>query len=88
MRRDIRRHADGDARGTIGEQVRESRRKNDRLFHLAIKVGLKVDRLAIDIAKQLFCEASKASFRISIGRCGIAIDRAKVTLTIHERISK
>src|SRR5215216_3538581 len=53
VRRDVRRHADGDAGGAVDEQVREPGRKNRRLPARLVVVRLEVDRVRVDVAQQL-----------------------------------
>ena len=53
MRRDIGRHAHGDAAGAIDEQVREARRQDDRLSLIAVVIGLEIDSVLVDVLEDL-----------------------------------
>ena len=52
MRRDIGRHADGDAARAIDEEVRKTRRKDDRLAFAAVVVRLEIDGVLVDVFEQ------------------------------------
>ena len=51
VRRDIGRHANGDAARAVDEQVREFGRQNHRLLLAAVIVRLEVDRLILEIVE-------------------------------------
>ena len=53
VRRDVRRHPDGDPRGAVDEQVREARRQHQRLGRGLVVVGTEVDGLRLDVAEHL-----------------------------------
>src|SRR5690606_18716307 len=53
VRRDVRRHPDGDAGGPVDQQVRVPRRQDVRLLRTAVVVGGEVDGLLVDVAQQL-----------------------------------
>jgi hypothetical protein len=53
MRRDVRRHTDGDPRGTVDKKVREPRRQHGRLAPRLVVVGNEVDGVGIDVAQHL-----------------------------------
>ena len=65
VRRDVRRHADGDAGGAVREQVRQPRRQHRRLAGRAVEVRHEVDRLAVDVAQQLFGDRARDGIRCS-----------------------
>src|SRR5690606_42161076 len=50
VRRDVGRHADGDAGGAVDEQVREARREHRGLLRAAVVVVLEVDGVLVDVA--------------------------------------
>ena len=51
MRRDIRRHADGDTVRAVDKQVGEARREHGGLHLVAVEVGEEIHRLLIEIAQ-------------------------------------
>jgi hypothetical protein len=53
VRRDVGRHADGDAERAVEEDVRARRRARLRLFLGAVVVGAPVDRVLVEVAEQL-----------------------------------
>jgi len=85
VRRDVRRHADGDAAGTIDEEVRETRRKDDRLPFAAVVIVLEVDRFLVDILQQRLGDLVEPGLGIAHGRRRIAVDRAEIALPLDER---
>lgn len=52
MRRDVGRHADGDAARAIDQQVRDSAGQDDRLQLLLVVVRLEIDRVLVDVGHQ------------------------------------
>ena len=86
VRRNFRRHADGDSIGAIDEKVRNAGGKNVRLNLTAVIVGMKIDRIFIEIVEQRGCDLRQLRFRITIRGGRIAIDRAKISLTKNQRI--
>ena len=53
VRRDVGRHADGDAGRAVGQQVGKGRRENGRLLLAPIVVGTKIDGVLVDAVEQL-----------------------------------
>ena len=53
VRRDIRRHTDGDTAGAVDQQVRESGGQDARLLAALVKVRIPVDGLFVDVAQHL-----------------------------------
>src|SRR5439155_7885258 len=49
VRRNVRRHADGDPGRAVDEEVREPRRKDGRLTPRLVVVGLEVDGVGVDV---------------------------------------
>jgi len=85
VRRDIRRHANGDAAAAIDEQVREPRRQNRRLLNGAVIIVLEVDRAFVDIIEQRPRRFGQTRFCVPHRGRHIAVDRAEITLAIDER---
>ena len=63
VRRNIGRHADGDAAGAVDQQVRKFCRQNRRLSLGTVIVRLEVDGVLIDIAEQLHARSWSAALR-------------------------
>jgi hypothetical protein len=85
VRRDRGRHADGDAGAAVDEEVREARRENDRLGVASVVVVAKVDRVLVQLREQLTGSLRETRLRVAHRRGRIAIGRAEVALTVHER---
>ena len=88
MRRDRRRHADGDALRAIGEQVRQSRGKDDRLLLVAGIIVAEIDRVFVDSFEQKARDLGHPRFGVAIGGGAIAIDIAEVSLTLDQRVAR
>ena len=52
VRRDVGRHADGDAAGAVDQQVGEARRQDHRLALGVVVVRLEVDRVLVEVVEQ------------------------------------
>ena len=61
------------------------RRKNRRLGLGAVVVRLEVDRILVDIAENRERRLGQPRLGISIGRRGIAVDRAEIALPVDQR---
>ena len=85
VRRNVRRHADGDARRPVDEQIRKPRRQNDRLVILIVVVRLEVDGIEVDVLKQRFRRLHHAHFGVPHGGRRIAVDRTEIALTVDQR---
>ena len=85
MRRNVRRHADGDAARTVDEQVRKFRREYRRLLQLAVVVVAKINCLFVEIVEQERRYLGETGFRVALRGRRIAIDRAEIALAIDER---
>ena len=84
MRRDVRRHANGDTPGAIDQHVRETRRQNNRFAVLAVVVQLEIDGVLVDILQQVACRLGHPHFGISKRRRLVPVHGAKVALTVEQ----
>ena len=87
VRRDVRRHPHGDARGAVQQQVRQTRGQDHRLFVATVVVRLEVDRVLVDVGDQLFRDRRQPRLGVAHGRRRVAIDAAEVPLSVHERVA-
>ena len=85
VRRNLGRHANRDAIGPVDQQVGKTRGKNRGLRFRAVVVRIKVDRFFVQVFEQSGGDARQARFGVTIRRRRIAIDRAKISLTIDQR---
>ena len=53
VRRDVRRHADRDARRAVDEQIRNRRRQNRRLLEPVVEVRREIDGVLVDVRQHL-----------------------------------
>ena len=88
VRRDVRRHADGDAGGAVDQQVREARRQDERLLLLPVVVGPEVDRVGVEVAQHLARDRGQPGLRVPHGGRGVVVDRAEVALAVDERVAQ
>ena len=87
VRRNAGRHADGDARGAVGEQVREVGRQDHRLLLAPVVVGAEVDGVLVDAVQQLGRDLGEAGFRVAVGGRVVAVDVAEVALAVDQRVA-
>ena len=86
VRRHVGRHADGDAGGAVDQEIRESRRKNDRLGFRAVVVRAKWHGALLDLGEHLVRDAREPAFRVAHRGGAVAVERAEVAGPIDERI--
>ena len=87
VRRNFRRHADGDSIRAVHQQIRNARRQNVRLDFVAVVVGTEIDCVFIQIFEQRGSHARELGFGVTVGRRRISIHRAEISLPIHQRIA-
>ena len=84
--RDVRRHAHGDARRPVHEQVGERGRQDGRLFGALVVVRDEIDRLFVEVGHHLVGQRLQPRLRIAHRRRRISIDRSKVSLAVDQEI--
>ena len=82
MRRNIRRHADGDPSRAIDQEVRDLRRQDRRFLQGAVVVGHEIDRFLVDIFQHFAGNLRHADFGITHSRSRVTIDGTEVAVTI------
>ena len=87
MRRDVGGHADGDAGGTVDEQVREAGRQHGRLLGLAVVVGHEVDGVLVDVAHHFHGQRGHAAFGVTHGGGRVIAGGAEVALAVDEHVA-
>ncbi len=87
VRWDIGRHADGDAVRAVHQQVGNGGRQNHRFNRGVVEVGDPIHGFLVDVGEHLLADGGHAAFGVPIGRRRIAIHRAEVALSIHQRIA-
>ena len=85
MRRDVGRHADRDAAAAVDQQVWKPRRKDLRLLHRLVVIGLEVDRVLVDVVEQRLGNPRQARLGVALGRRRVAVHRAEIALAVDQR---
>ena len=86
MRRNVRRHTDGDTHRTVYKQVRKARRKHRRLAQTVVKVRNEVNDLFLKVARHLVRYAVKARLGVTVGSSAVAVDRTEISVPLYKRI--
>ena len=87
VRRDIRRHAHGDTRGTVDQQIGRPGRQHLGNLLRAVVVVDEIDGLLVEIGQQRMGDLGHANFRVAHRRGGIAVDGTEVALAIDEGVT-
>ncbi len=87
VRRNVRRHADGDARGAIDQQVRETGRQNNGFELAAVVIRREIDSFFADIAQHFHRERREPALRVAHRGSGVVARRAEVTLPVDQRMA-
>ena len=85
--RDVRRHADGDARRPVDQKVRVSRRQNHRFLAGIVKVRAKIHRFLFNVGEHFERDFAHARFGITVGSRRVAVHRTEVPVAVHQRIA-
>ena len=88
VRRHVGGHADRDAAGTVGQQVREPARKDGRLLHAAVVVRDEIDCLLVDFTQHLHRQRSEARLGVAHGGRRVVARRTEVALPVHQRVAQ
>ncbi len=88
VRRNIGRHPDRDAGGTVHQQVRDFGRQNFRDLLGAVIVRHEVDGLFFQVCHQLMSNLRQTDFRITHCRGGVAVDGTEVALSVHQHVTQ
>ena len=88
VRRDVGRHADGDAGGAVDQQVRQLRRQDQRLGLAAVVVRAEVDGLLVDVGEHLVRDLGQADLGVAHRRGVVAVDRAEVALAVDQHVAQ
>jgi len=86
VRRDVGGHADGDAGGSVDEEIRERRREHGRLLRRLVVVRREVDRLLVEVGHHVVGERLEPRLRVAHGRGRIAVDRSEVALAVDQGV--
>ena len=81
------RHPDGDAVRAVHQKIRNARGKDQRFFRGFVEIGDEIHGFLFDVGKQFLRDARQAAFRVPVGRRGVAVHRAEISLTVNQRIA-
>ena len=87
VRRDVGRHADGDAGRPVGEEVREGAGQHDRLALGAVIGRAEVDRVLVDAVEEETRDLGQPRLGVAHGGGVIAVDVAEIALSVDQRIA-
>ena len=85
VRRDVGRHADGDAAGAIDQEIGKARRHHHRLAFGIVVIGLEGDGVLVEILDQRPGHAFEPHLGVAHRRRRIAVDRAEIALPVDQR---
>ena len=88
VRRDVGSHADRNAIRPVHQQIRNSCGEHHRLDRGVIEIGNEVDGVFIDVGQQLLGNLGQARLGVPVGRWRVAVNRAKVSLPIDQRVAQ
>ena len=85
VRRDIGRHADGDAAGAVDQKIGKARRQHHRLALGIVVIWLEVDGVLVEIATSACADLLQPRFGVTHGCRRIAVDRTEIALAVDQR---
>ena len=85
---DVGRHADGDARRAVQQDVRQPGGERDRLAQGPVEVGHPLGRAHLELGEQHVSVGRQAGLRVAHGREVLGVvDRAPVALAVDQRVA-
>ena len=87
VRRDVGRHADGDAGRAVGEQVGEIAGEHRGLHLAAVVIRAEVDGVLVDAVEELRRDLGEPRLGVAVGGGVIAVDIAEIALAVDQRIA-
>ena len=87
MRRDVGRHADRDAGGSVHQQAGQGRGEDGGFGRFLVVVGGEIDGLLVEVPGQFLGGLGEPALRVTVGRGRVAVDRAEIALGIDERVA-
>ena len=85
VRRDVGRHADGDAAGAVDEQIGKRAGRTDGSSFLLVVVGTEIDGVLVEILEQRHRNLFEPRLGVSHRRGAVAVDRAEIALSVDQR---
>ena len=88
MRRDVGRHADGDARRAVDQEIRNAGRQHDRFGLRAVVVRPERDRALLDLGEHLVRDTRQPALGVAHRGGAVAVERAEVARAVHQWITQ
>ncbi len=88
VRRDVGRHADGDAGRAVHQELRDRARQHDRLVERGVVVGAEGDGVVPEVVEHLLAEGGEARLGVAHRRRAVAVERAEVALALDQRVAQ
>jgi hypothetical protein len=88
VRRDVGRHADGNAGGAVDQHVGNARREDHRFLARAVVVRPEHDGVLIDLRQHLVADPRQTALGVAHRRGVVAIERSEVARSVDERIAQ
>ena len=85
VRRDVRRHADGDSGRAVEEEVGELRGEDRRLLERLVEVRHHVDGVLLEVAEKLVRHLLHPHLGVSHRGRAVAVNRAEVAVSVDKR---
>ena len=85
VRRNTGRHTDPDTGRAVHQQLRETRRQDCRFLRRLVKGERHVNGIFFNVGQQFFRQALHAALGVTVGRGGVAVNTAEVTLSVNQR---
>ncbi len=87
VRRNIGRHAHGDARGAVEQQIRHPGGQYRGFLERIVVIGPEIDGILVQIIEKFLGKARHAHFGVAHGRRRVAVDGAEVALPVHQGVA-
>ena len=88
VRRDVGRHADGDAAAAVDDEIGDARGQHGGLEGGLVVVGGEVDGVGVDVGEHLAGDAGQARLGVTHGGGWVAVDGAEVALAVDQGIAQ
>ena len=85
VRRDVGRHADGDAAGAVDQNIGKARRQDLRLALGAVVIVDEGDRVLVEVLEQVIGDLGQPRLGIAHRRRRIGVHRAEIALAVDQR---
>ena len=86
LRRDVGRHADGDAGRAVHQQIRKTGGQHNGFLETIVVVVGEIHRFLVDVRQHVQRHLAHARFGIPVGGGGMAVDGTEVAVPVDQRI--